>query len=62
MRFARLAALAALSLIQLDVALAAEAQPVSRTPRIGLLSVGTDPSRPLPPQWLASSTDCLHAC
>ena len=24
-----------------------------RIPRIGLLSVGTDPARPLPPQWIA---------
>jgi putative ABC transport system substrate-binding protein len=31
----------------------AGAQPSPRNPRIGLLSVGTDPSRPLPPQWLA---------
>jgi ABC-type uncharacterized transport system substrate-binding protein len=30
-----------------------DAQRSARTPRIGLLSVGTDPSRPLPPQWLA---------
>jgi putative ABC transport system substrate-binding protein len=29
------------------------AQPSTRTPRIGLLSIGTDPSRPLPAQWLA---------
>jgi putative ABC transport system substrate-binding protein len=34
--------------------LAAEAQPVAgKVPRIGLLSVGSDPSRPLSPQWLA---------
>jgi putative ABC transport system substrate-binding protein len=25
----------------------------AKTPRIGLLSIGTDPGRPLPPQWLA---------
>ena len=31
----------------------ADAQPSARGSRIGLLSVGTDPSRPLPPQWLA---------
>jgi putative tryptophan/tyrosine transport system substrate-binding protein len=31
----------------------AEAQQAARSPRIGLLSTGTDPSRPLPPQWLA---------
>ena len=30
-----------------------DAQPLARIPRIGLLSTGTDPSRPLPPQWLA---------
>jgi putative ABC transport system substrate-binding protein len=30
-----------------------DAQVPARTPRIGLLSVGTDPSRPLPPQWRA---------
>jgi putative tryptophan/tyrosine transport system substrate-binding protein len=29
------------------------AQPSARTPRIGLLSGGTDPSSPLAPQWLA---------
>jgi putative tryptophan/tyrosine transport system substrate-binding protein len=29
------------------------AQPSARTPRIGLLSGGTDPSGPLAPQWLA---------
>ena len=33
--------------------LGAEAQLPGKTPRIGLLSTGTDPSRPLPPQWLA---------
>ena len=33
--------------------LAAPAQQTPKIPRIGLLSVGTDPSRPLPPQWLA---------
>jgi ABC-type uncharacterized transport system substrate-binding protein len=33
--------------------LGAEAQPPGKTPRIGLLSTGTDPSRPVPPQWLA---------
>src|SRR3989449_5010587 len=33
-----------------------DAQPAAKalkTPRIGLLSTGTDPSHPLPPQWLA---------
>jgi ABC-type uncharacterized transport system substrate-binding protein len=30
-----------------------DAQPLVRTPRIGLVSAGTDPTRPLPPQWLA---------
>ena len=30
-----------------------DAQPGAKTPRIGLLSTGTDPSRPLPPQWVA---------
>jgi putative ABC transport system substrate-binding protein len=29
------------------------AQPTARIPRVGLLSSGTDPSRPLPPRWLA---------
>ncbi len=34
--------------------LVAEAQQVAgKVPRIGLLSVGSDPSRPLSPQWLA---------
>ena len=33
--------------------LAAPAQQTPKMPRIGLLSVGSDPSRPLPPQWLA---------
>ena len=33
--------------------LAVDAQPAPKTPRIGLLSTGTDPSHPLPPQWLA---------
>jgi len=33
--------------------LAASAQQTPKMPRIGLLSVGSDPSRPLSPQWLA---------
>jgi ABC-type uncharacterized transport system substrate-binding protein len=33
--------------------LAAEAQPAGKVSRIGLLSIGSDPSRPLSPQWLA---------
>jgi putative tryptophan/tyrosine transport system substrate-binding protein len=33
--------------------LAVPAQPTPKMPRIGLLSVGSDPSRPLSPQWLA---------
>jgi putative ABC transport system substrate-binding protein len=33
--------------------LAAPVQQAPKMPRIGLLSAGTDPSRPLPPQWLA---------
>jgi putative ABC transport system substrate-binding protein len=37
----------------LAVPLAAEAQQTRQTPRIGLLSGGTDPSGPLAPQWLA---------
>ncbi len=32
---------------------AAHAQSPTKTPRIGLLSVGTDPARPLPTQWIA---------
>ena len=32
---------------------AAQAQSPARMPRIGLLSIGTDPSGPLPPQWVA---------
>jgi hypothetical protein len=31
----------------------ADAQPGVRRPAIGLLSIGTDPARPLPPQWQA---------
>jgi len=31
----------------------ADAQPAARRPAIGLLSIGTDPARPLPPQWQA---------
>jgi putative ABC transport system substrate-binding protein len=31
----------------------ASAQPARKMPRIGLLSVGTAPSAPLPPQWVA---------
>ncbi len=30
-----------------------EAQAPARIPRIGVLSIGTDPSGPLPPQWVA---------
>ncbi len=30
-----------------------DAQSSPKMPRVGLLSVGSDPSRPLPPQWLA---------
>jgi putative ABC transport system substrate-binding protein len=30
-----------------------DAQPAARRPAIGLLSIGTDPARPLPPRWQA---------
>src|SRR5262245_24153243 len=53
MRLARLALLLAVCVCWPGVPLVAEAQPATKTPRIGLLSVGTDPSRPPPPQWLA---------
>jgi hypothetical protein len=33
--------------------LAAQAQSPARMPRIGLLSIGTEPAGPLPPQWIA---------
>jgi putative ABC transport system substrate-binding protein len=31
----------------------AQGQTPAKMPRIGLLSIGTDPARPLPPQWVA---------
>jgi putative ABC transport system substrate-binding protein len=48
----RLSVALVLAWLALAVSLA-DAQPLPRNPHIGLLSVGTDPSRPLPPQWLA---------
>jgi putative ABC transport system substrate-binding protein len=51
MRRAGRLALAALLLLG-PLGLSAEAQS-PRTPRIGLLSTGTDPARPLVPQWIA---------
>jgi putative ABC transport system substrate-binding protein len=49
----RRAFLTALSGSLLAAPLVAEAQPAGKMFRIGLLSVGSDPSRPLSPQWLA---------
>jgi putative ABC transport system substrate-binding protein len=50
----RRAFISGITLGLLAAPLAAEAQPVAgKVPRIGLLSVGSDPSRPLSPQWLA---------
>jgi putative ABC transport system substrate-binding protein len=43
---------AALAAVLLFSALPVAAQPAGRTPRIGLMSVGTDPERPAP-QWAA---------
>lgn len=50
-RAATLAAFVVLALVAMP--LAASAQQTPKMPRIGLLSVGSDPSRPLAPQWLA---------
>jgi hypothetical protein len=38
---------------QLAAPCAAEAQSSGKVPRIGLLTTGTDPSQPVPPQWRA---------
>jgi ABC-type uncharacterized transport system substrate-binding protein len=46
-------ALAAVALVLVASAANVEAQAPARIPRIGLLSIGTDPSAPLPPQWVA---------
>jgi putative ABC transport system substrate-binding protein len=48
---ARLGVIVVLALV--SCAPVASAQPARKMPRIGLLSVGTAPSAPLPPQWLA---------
>src|SRR5262249_50674473 len=43
---------AAVALLSWTASLVA-AQPSTKRQSIGLLSIGTDPTRPLPPQWLA---------
>ena len=44
--------LAALLALFVALSFGAEVQGQPKIPRIGLLSVGTDPAGPLPPQWI----------
>jgi ABC-type uncharacterized transport system substrate-binding protein len=45
--------MAVIALLSWMTVASSDAQSSPKMPRVGLLSVGTDPSRPLPPQWLA---------